>query len=116
MSEVHRTRANPRRKPENMKSMLCVVALATLAACGRSTLPPGDGVPRPASSSGPAPAGPSSPECEELAHQCHGAAAGSDLAKSCHVIGHESDAATCAAKRDECLAECEKTGTGPDED
>jgi hypothetical protein len=42
--------------------------------------------------------------CSALASRCHGIA--TELAKTCHELGHDGDDAKCGPKKEECLAAC----------
>lgn len=42
--------------------------------------------------------------CQRLGSLCH--ASTSTVGEACHLLGHENDAAMCAAREAECIAEC----------
>lgn len=43
-------------------------------------------------------------QCQQIGTLCHSTA--TTLGEQCHELGHHNDAAMCAARYDECIAEC----------
>lgn len=46
------------------------------------------------------------PHCAALGELCHAVADQSDALRECHQLGHENDAASCAASFDDCATRC----------
>ena len=51
--------------------------------------------------------GEESPECAAISLVCHNVDGLSDLAKTCHDVGHDNVTADCISRQDECIEHCE---------
>lgn len=56
--------------------------------------------------------GPPHPDCAAISDACHGVDEMGDRAAECHELGHDNDAAVCAAQKASCVDYCNALGAG----